>query len=344
MSVLLDDPSQVAVISDLHSLSGVVPHAHVKIDVGERRAGVEVQGDRFLELADAALDAHSRGEIHLSGLYSHAGHSYGGDSRAAAIKMMRAEMAAMLEGADRLRSRASEKSAAKLPALVVSTGASPTALSVQNLITAEEGGDETVPDEVRAQVKSLAQLFASIKGNGLVVEIHAGVYPTLDLQQLAVHSIDASRLSWGDIALTILAEVHSNYPGRGVNGSDEALIGAGGLALAREPCKAYGGMAMVTPWNRRGVAQPTCDVEHFRGWIVGRIAQEHGILTWRSGHSQAEFTQPDQDMPKVGERVRLWPNHACMAGSQYGWYFVVDQDEVGKEDVIVDIWIRARGW
>ncbi|KAG5920955.1 hypothetical protein E4U42_006019 [Claviceps africana] len=351
VSVLLDDPAQVAIISNLHALSGVLPHAHIKIDMGGRRAGLQVESDRFLALADAALEAHIQGKIILSGLYSHAGHSYGGDGRVAAVRMMRAEMTALLLGADRLKSRASDKAAANLPALVVSAGASPTSMSVQNLISAAAANDEeyekeeeAIQNELNLEVKSLAELFASVREKGHAIEIHAGVYPILDLQQLAAHSISVSRLSWRDMALTVLAEVHSNYPGRGVHGSDEALVGAGGLALARETCKAYEGMAMLTPWNRQGIAQPACDVEDFRGWIIGRVSQEHGILTWRSGNAQAKFTLPDEETPRIGDKVRLWPNHACITGSQFGWYFVVDEDRAGKEDEIVDIWIRGRGW
>ncbi|KAL6797909.1 hypothetical protein GGI42DRAFT_355930 [Trichoderma sp. SZMC 28013] len=51
------------------------------------------------------------------------------------------------------------------------------------------------------------------------------------------HSMASSKLSWRDIALAIVAEVHGVYPGLGTNGTDEALIGAGGLALGREFCK-----------------------------------------------------------------------------------------------------------
>jgi D-serine deaminase-like pyridoxal phosphate-dependent protein len=258
--------------------------------------------------------------------------------------MMRAEIGATLEGADRLRARAAEKSVANLPPLVVSAGASPTSLAVQNLITTAEESQESIPAELRTEVETLSELIASVRSKGHVVEIHAGVYPTLDLQQLAAHSISASRLSWGDIALTILAEVHSNYPGRGANGTPEGLIGAGGLALARETCKAYDGMAMVTPWGRADASLPTCDVEDFRGWTVGRFSQEHGILTWRSGSAKADPVQPDQKLPAVGDKVRLWPNHACITSSHFGWYFVVDEDNAGKEDEIVDIYIKCRGW
>lgn len=345
VSVLLDDPAQLAVVAAFQGLSGgVVPHAHIKIDMGGRRAGVAEDGARFVQLADAALDAHARGAIVLAGLYSHAGHSYGGDSRVAAVRMMKDEIAAMLGGADRLRARAAEKGLPSPPSLVVSAGASPTALSVQNLLAGDEDGADNGTPELRAETASLSALFGLVKERGHAVEIHAGVYPTLDLQQLAAHSISASRLSWGDIALTVLAEVHSVYPGRGADGTAEALIGSGGLALGREFCKAYDGMAMLTPWGRAGVELPRGDVEDFRGWVVGRFSQEHGILTWRPGRAGSGPAPEQGAAVEVGQKVRLWPNHACITSSHFGWYFVVDEDRAGGEDEIVDIWTKARGW
>lgn len=345
ISILLDDPAQLAAAAELKKQSGVVPLAHIKIDMGGRRAGVVESSERFVEVADAALEAHKAGSLILSGLYSHAGHSYGGDSRVAAIKMLHAEVEAMLRGADRLSQRAQELGV-QVPTLVVSAGASPTALSVQNLLL---GGQDEAPDsetgtpELKAAVAELSGLFKTAKGKGHAVEIHAGVYPTLDLQQLAAHSLTASTLSWRDIALTVVAEVHGVYPGRGDDGSDEALVGAGGLALGREFCKAYDGMAMVTPWGRKGVAMPTCEVEDHEGWTVGRFSQEHGILTWAAGKGRRREKQPGDAM-EAGQKVRLWPNHACITSSHFGWYFVVDEDRAGHEDEIVDVWIKARGW
>ncbi len=312
--------------------------------MGGKRAGVVADSDRFLEVADAALVAHRNGNIILSGLYSHAGQSYGGDSRAAAIKMMGAEIAAMKVGADRITARAAEQGVSNLPVLILSGGASPTALSVQNLLTQDDAQASSTP-QLQTEVQSLTTLFGTVKNSGHVVEIHAGVYPTLDLQQLAAHSMSASRLSWGDIALTILAEVHGTYPGRGEGGTPEALVGAGGLALGREFCKAYDGMALLAPWGRPGVSLPTCDVEDYEGWTVGRFSQEHGILTWAAGKRKGAVSSgPPSDMVEVGQKVKLWPNHACITSSHFGWYFVVDEDRPGKEDEIVDIWTKARGW
>ncbi|EOO02625.1 putative alanine racemase domain protein [Phaeoacremonium minimum UCRPA7] len=344
ISVLLDDPAQLPGLASFKSQAGgVVPHAHIKIDMGGRRAGVEVESDRFAQVVEAALAAHREGNIILSGLYSHAGHSYAGDSRVAAMKMMGAELSAMLTGAGRLTTIAKDAGVA-VPPLTLSAGASPTALSVQNLLS--EGSVDEKDSELHAAASSLSALFDTIRERSHVVEIHAGVYPTLDLQQLAAHSVSTSLVSWKDIAFTVLAEVHSNYPGRGADGRPEVLIGAGIFALGRETCKAYPGMAMVTPWGRKDVEMPTVDVEQYEGWIVGRFSQEHGILTWRSvgekTSGKGQLQEPDA--LEVGQKVRLWPNHSCVTGAHFGWYFVVDESREGKEDEIVDIWVRARGW
>ncbi|KJZ78512.1 hypothetical protein HIM_01903 [Hirsutella minnesotensis 3608] len=344
VSVLLDDPAQIPILSKLYQTSGVVTHAFIKIDMGGRRAGVVLESARFSEVVDAALEAHGRGELCLSGLYSHAGHSYGGDSRVAAVKMMRGEVDACLKAANSVRERATDKAISDLAPVTISVGASPTALSIQNIVAGNEQiqqGDIT--PELQSEATSLAKLFGTVKDKGHAVEIHAGVYPLLDLQQLAAHSISASRLSWSDIALTVLAEVHSIYPGRGAGNTDEVLIGSGGLALGREPCKAYEGMAMLTPWGRPGAQMPQEDVEDFQGWIVGRFSQEHGILTWRA-NGNGSGAPMEQGMVTVGQKIRLWPNHACITSSHFGWYFVVDHDREGKEDEIVDIWPRAKGW
>jgi len=77
---------------------------------------------------------------------------------------------------------------------------------------------------------------------------------------------------------------------------------------------------------------PTQGPEEAVGWRVGRINQEHGILTWNGGKEVEEKLE-------VGQKVRVWPNHACVAGSGFGFYLVVDGG-----DEIVDVWPRWRGW
>jgi D-serine deaminase-like pyridoxal phosphate-dependent protein len=145
-------------------------------------------------------------------------------------------------------------------------------------------------------------------------------------------------LSTANIGLRILVEVASIYNERD---KPEALIAAGSLALGREPCKSYPGWGVVTPWQ--GSAQSaqeavftTYDEVGKAGWIVGRISQEHGILVWEGENFGMRELH-------VGEKLLLWPNHACIAGAGFGWYLVVDSDSVNADE-IVDVWVRWRGW
>ena len=140
------------------------------------------------------------------------------------------------------------------------------------------------------------------------------------------------------------------YPSRGANGTSEALITAGSLALGREPVadkgpppgQDYSGWGFLMPWGPAlANKQPALPAGGFprehNGWQVGRISQEHGILVWHGA--------PEAKVPlAVGDRVRVWPNHSCIAGSGFDYYLVVDGRRTGKEDEVVDVWVRWRGW
>ncbi|KAF2785568.1 hypothetical protein K505DRAFT_261812 [Melanomma pulvis-pyrius CBS 109.77] len=135
-----------------------------------------------------------------------------------------------------------------------------------------------------------------------------------------------------NIGLRLLVEVTSVYDERE---KPEALISAGSLALGREPCKSYPGWGVVTGdlGNKDQIVYDDRGAK--TGWIVGRISQEHGILTWEGPR--------DQFKPlAIGDKLMVWPNHACVAGVSMGWYLIVDSDQGG--DKIVDVWVRWRGW
>jgi len=122
-------------------------------------------------------------------------------------------------------------------------------------------------------------------------------------------------LTWDDLAFTVLAEIASFYPSRGSSGRPEVLINAGCIALGREPCKAYDGWGIVSPWNRADVSMPVKGPEEYKGWVVNRVSQEHGVLGWMGEWDDSKSTggnegdDPEQGM-KIGERIRIWPNHA----------------------------------
>ena len=327
VSLLIDHIDQLDSLATIHRFSRHPVGLYVKIDTGYHRAGVEPDSDEFkVLLARIVNETEASGQASLEGFYSHAGHSYAVDSRAGAMSLLRMEIQGLMQAANAASAlyRIGENNRPRR--FVLSVGATPTATSIQNVkaSTLEGGG-------WHREATALKECIDMCQKASYELEVHAGVYPILDMQQLATAASPSgagasSVLSTQDIALTILAEVASVYSGRG---APEALIAAGSLALGREPCKSYNGWGVVTAWGRSAKSS---------GWMVGRISQEHGILTQAPGAaSQCEL--------HVGDKVRIWPNHACIAGAGYGWYLVIDSSLPEEQrSKIVDVWIRWRGW
>lgn len=340
VSLMIDNPAQVPLLADLKSQSGGnKPRAFLKIDVNYNRAGAIPGTPTYQSLLKAILASEAEGSCVLHGLYAHAGQSYYTRKDWDALMYLTEEFATLASVAKEIRAESPGHE------LVLSVGATPTATALQHpdITSGGAGGGE---GETRARVASLSALISTLKGDGLALEVHAGVYPTLDIQQLATHARDGSLLSSGDIAITVVAEVASLYEGRGEGGSTEALVNAGSLALGREPCKEdgeghYAGWGVVAPWGEAGLEKSDPAPRDFpavhRGWQVGKISQEHGVLSWK-GAREAEVPL------RFGQRVRIWPNHACIAGAGYDHYLVVDSRRTGKEDEVVDVWQRWNGW
>lgn len=278
------------------------------------------------QLADVASRAAASKRVRLAGVYTHLGSSYASNSPEDALDYMAKELEGLEQGAlSYLKSAGAGGQSEKIS---VSLGATPTATAIQNLLHGSESGKK-----YKAMLEKVKSSFA--------VEIHAGVYPVMDMQQLASrarpqHSPinqEQSLLSYSDLGFRILAEVASVYPDRGEK--PEALIAAGSIVLGREPCKSYSGWGVVTPWPERESQHYDPEGEKI-GWIVGRISQEHGVLTWEGSREKVREL-------KLGQKLMLWPNHACIAGVNFGWYLVVDSD-TQDPDCIRDVWLRWRGW
>ncbi|KAL2259867.1 hypothetical protein VTK26DRAFT_6307 [Humicola hyalothermophila] len=379
LTLMIDHPSQLACLPQLPSPSqpssppAPPPQIFLKIDTTYRRAGVPVpvtaspspgspaadsgsgsdSADPCTSLIDAALSASRAGKCVLHGLYSHAGHSYGARGGWDDVAGYLAEEFRGLRAVGRLvkdrRMRmmggggggdgGDEKETGK-GGLVLSVGATPTALVMQREGFGKGGGGNG-----GGMMGDLEGLIRGLKEEGYQLEVHAGVYTTLDLQQLATHASDSSLMTADDIAISVVAEVASLYPGRGANGTTEALINAGSLALGREPVadkgqipgQDYSGWGLLMSW---GIDTPAPGPDFPRvhgGWQVGRISQEHGILVWKG--------KKEDEVPlRYGQRVRVWPNHSCIAGACYDWYLIVDSRNKGGEDEVVDVWPRWRGW
>lgn len=111
-----------------------------------------------------------------------------------------------------------------------------------------------------------------------VTEVRPGTYVYNDRTTAAVGAC-----GWDDCALTVLATVVSTaVPG-------QAVVDAGSKALGREPMRGVAGEGFGALLDRPEV-------------VVERMSEEHGILNlsatdWR---------------PRVGDQVRIVPNHVCI--------------------------------
>ena len=294
----------------------------LKVDTGYHRAGINASSTQFRRLVETVISKTQNAMPMLQGLYSHAGQSYAGNSEDDAAS-------GLIEELTGLEAALKAISGSQVGKLILSVGATPTATAAQNLLTGSSPSAQQLRD-VLARLQSQHS-----------VELHAGVYPLLDCQQVATRARPSDGaagktfqpLSRTHIAIRTLVEVNSVYSERA---KPEALISAGSLALGREPCKSYPGWGIVTPSLGNSKTQSVYDEQGNRtGWIVGKISQEHGILTWEGDREQCNPLA-------IGDRISIWPNHACVAGAGFGWYLVVDSEQ--DDDVVVDVWVRWRGW
>ncbi|KAL5045957.1 hypothetical protein BDW71DRAFT_73255 [Aspergillus fruticulosus] len=154
---------------------------------------------------------------------------------------------------------------------------------------------------------------------GLELELHAGNYPCNDLQQVSTGLVPPSAQS-----VRVLAEVCSVYPER-----NEALVNAGTIALSKETSE-FPGYGRVTERPQ---------------WAVVRTSQEHGILGLSPAPALSLLglnevkDERAADVFKVGDKVLLYCQHACITAAAYPVYYVVDE-----EDVVREAWVPWKGW
>ncbi|KAH9898339.1 hypothetical protein C8Q73DRAFT_834352 [Cubamyces lactineus] len=300
MRILIDHPDQVKVIEAWESTKANHRRwsVFVKVDCGShRRAGLKPDTPAFAHLLSAVLSSPS---IALYGFYTHAGHSYASTSFAEAADFLLDEVTAVNDAATLALSMIAKSPGMHHPRepFVLSVGATPTA--------------HAATESLKARVES---------GLNGVLELHAGNYPLLDLQQL-----NTGLITHRDIAQRVLATVISYYPGRGEDGSDEAMCDAGALAMSKDtgPRAGYGDI----------IGKP---------WRLSRVAQEHGILTMMSPASFELGPLQGDGALKLGDMVQIVGQHACLTLAGYPWYYVVDSD-VSDGNVVVDVWVPWKGW
>ncbi|KAH7883552.1 putative serine dehydratase domain-containing protein [Phlebopus sp. FC_14] len=260
--------------------------------VGEqKRAGTSPKRESFIPFITAVLASAA---VCVHGFYSHAGDSYGSTSLEQAVSFLTGEVRLVNDAAAmalEVLAESPNKDAHNQP-FVLSVGSTPAAHSAS------------------ARAKVTSQLHG-------VLELHAGNYPMLDLQQLHTTLIDRPRISQ-----RVLATVISYYPGRGKDGLDEAMCDAGAIAMSKDTGHIPGFGEVVG-----------------KSWRLGRISQEHGTLE----QVQRNASSGDSSI-NLGEIIQIVGQHACLIAAGHPWYYIVDSDEEGGGDKVVDIWVPWKGW
>jgi len=299
LRILIDHPAQIAYLEQFESKrdSPRKWSVFIKIDCGTKRAGLRPDSPQLREVLRAAFNSPA---VSVYGFYSHGGHAYASTSLSEASDFLSEELESVNSAAGVALSilKSSPKLRAPSEPFVLAVGSTPTAHA--------------------ATAETRAKLKAELNGT---LELHAGCYPLLDLQQLHTGMIHSE-----DIAQRVLATVISLYPGRGEDGTDEALCDAGALALSKDvgPFPGYGEVVG-------------------KAWRLAKISQEHGVL--RQTHPPYPIGSSGADTSlHIGDTIQIIGQHACLILASFPWYYVVDSSVPGGANIVEDVWVPWKGW
>jgi len=147
-----------------------------------------------------------------------------------------------------------------------------------------------------------------------VTEVRPGNYVFYDAFQVAIGSCAP-----GHVAFSVLATVIASHPEAG-----RVVLDAGALALSRDP-----GPTRVNPSCGFGLLRRP-DGTPLPGLRLVALSQEHGTV-------RVEGCFP-VDSLAVGTRLRVVPNHSCLAAACFDRYHVLRGTDV------VGAWRPVRGW
>ncbi|KAH8120163.1 hypothetical protein DFH11DRAFT_1558674 [Phellopilus nigrolimitatus] len=294
----VDHPDQIAALEAFESQRTDVRRwsVFVKVDCGDKRAGVPAASPAFESFLTRVVSSPA---VSLFGFYCHQGGSYVSTSHDQASSFLSQELEAVNTAAGLALALLAESPDASVHSVpfVLSVGSTPTAHA--------------------ASTATRLRLEQQLNGT---LELHAGNYPLLDLQQLNTSLIQPERISQ-----CVLATVISYYPGRGTDGSDEAMCDAGAVAMSKDrgPIEGFGEVIG-------------------KKWRLGRVSQEHGILT-KTGAAAFGKSAADSEILQIGEQIHIVGQHACLIVAAHPWIYICDSD-TGEADTVVDIWVPWKGW
>jgi D-serine deaminase-like pyridoxal phosphate-dependent protein len=155
----------------------------------------------------------------------------------------------------------------------------------------------------------------NVAGTSGITEVRPGNDLFSDLTQVA-----RGVCSLADVGFWVLATVIGSYPGRGA-----LVVDAGALALSKDP-----GPVHVDPGCGFGLAFPADGRTRAAPLRVESLTQEHGLLRVAAPLDLSAYP--------IGSRLRILPNHSCLAAACFDRYHLLRGDELVGE------WRPCRGW
>ncbi|WP_158930738.1 alanine racemase [Acidisphaera sp. S103] len=261
--VITDDPT----MADTIAMQPVPPRTLIEIDSGEERGGVDPDSDLLLELA-------ARLGTCLSGVMTHAGHSYAGRGVREIARIAEMERGAITRAAGRLRE-------AGHPVSIVSAGSSPTARHAENLAGVTE---------IRAGVYMFGDLFqAEIETHGADA-IAVTVLTSVIGRRPGRILVDAGGLALSKDRSTEATDRDYGY----------------GLALDIDGTRSLGDAIVRKAYQEHGVVE--LDPAHPVDLPIGaklRIAPNHTCMT-TAAHDRYFVVDGEQDVVAIWHRVNGW--------------------------------------
>lgn len=157
----------------------------------------------------------------------------------------------------------------------------------------------TVPDVSIGSTPSMAAM-ESLAG---VTEARPGNYVFNDFMQVA-----AGVCQPGDVAVSVLATVisHQSY-------LPHCIVDAGALAMSKDPGPGLRGLGPVYRSLTGDELEQDVSLSH--------VSQEHGFVEGQSYSAVAGRF-------RVGDRLRIMPNHSCLTAAMFDHYWVVDGERI----------------
>ncbi|WP_426999199.1 D-TA family PLP-dependent enzyme [Pseudarthrobacter sp. N5] len=148
---------------------------------------------------------------------------------------------------------------------------------------------------------------ALLEGETVATELRPGVYIFGDAQQL-----ELERCAWDEIALTVATTVVSRHEARSGN-VRRIVVDAGSKILGSD---------------RPGWATGYGRLADYPDARITALSEHHATIEWPE----------NTDLPMLGQRLRVIPNHVCLAMN------LVDEVTVVQDGSLVDRWsVAARG-